>query len=704
MLQQVAAEHGAAHKAEIEQLCKVFSVLGRYQRVAVVGQRSAERAAAGVQNGLEVVRHNNGAHGILLQVHHDYRLVFGGKHLQKVLGIPLFLQGALHLFVQAFQLAGAAVVVVVGLPVLPHGSLGLGHSFVQMAQVGGLLDAYGNSIVLFLQEGAHPVCGAPHTVRRLVGGQDDKFIAANAVHPAGSKELAGGIRQTAQQGVAAAVPQMLVYLVHSHHINVGAHHGFVPAVGQLPQVGFVPAAVGKAGQGVVAVREVQLLAELVGLCVVAHQHGRPRVLSTAAPAGQHLCGDPDILAGHVLAVAVELRRGGVVQHRAQGLQIGLLQKQVCVLLVHDLLVHQAVAVVDKIFFFFQIRTQQAGIPLDHPVRTGGKVQQRDLQHVIGKDLVRLQGQRSLFGARVLHPAVTAHQVAAQIPVILIGGICQQFFGVFHRHGLEEIVALRVQAVCGLQHGHLFRGLHTLGDDGQVQPVCHIHHRLHDLHALAAVLLIHVDELHVQLDGIDVGILEHIQRGIPAAEVVHHDREALAVQPLNGAFHHLGVLGHHGLGDLSQQKLWLQLIFFHQICKDLRHIQVQDILHRNVYRHRHKVAAAFLPLLQGLADGFPDVLVQPCHKAGALQQRHELGGRNTATGGVIPAHQRFHTHDGAGDAVTLGLQEEAEFVVVQCVLQLAQQLLLFFQLVEHGGLKAVQVAAVCRYTGDLRVVA
>ena len=233
---------------------------------------------------------------------------------------------------------------------------------------------------------------------------------------------------------------------------------------------------------------------------------------------------------------------------------------------------------------------------------------------------------------------------------------------------------------------------------------HIHHRLHDLHALAAVLLIHVDELHVQLDGIDVGILEHIQRGIPAAEVVHHDREALAVQPLNGAFHHLGILGHHGLGDLSQQKLWLQLIFFHQICKDLRHIQVQDILHRNVHRHRYKVAAAFLPLLQGLADGFPDVLVQPCHKAGALQQRHELGGRNTAPGGVIPAHQRFHAHDGAGDAVTLGLQEEAEFVVVQCVLQLAQQLLLFFQLVEHGGLKAVQVAAVCRYTGDLRVVA
>ena len=177
-----------------------------------------------------------------------------------------------------------------------------------------------------------------------------------------------------------------------------------------------------------------------------------------------------------------------------------------------------------------------------------------------------------------------------------------------------------------------------------------------------------------------------------------------MQALDCVFHQRSVFGQHGLGDLGQQELWLQLIFFHQIRKDLRHIQIEDILHRNVYRYRHKVAAALLPLLQSLADGFPDVLVQPRYKAGALQQRHELGRGNTAPGGMVPAHQCLHAHDGAGDAVALGLQKEAEFVVIQCALQLAQQLLLFFQLVEHGGLKAVQVAAVGRHTGNLRVVA
>ena len=46
----------------------------------------------------------------------------------------------------------------------------------------------------------------------------------------------------------------------------------------------------------------------------------------------------------------------------------------------------------------------------------------------------------------------------------------------------------IQAVGGLPHGDLFRRFHAFGDDGQIQAVGHIHHRFHDLHALAAVLL------------------------------------------------------------------------------------------------------------------------------------------------------------------------------------------------------------------------
>ena len=78
-------------------------------------------------------------------------------------------------------------------------------------------------------------------------------------------------------------------------------------------------------------------------------------------------------------------------------------------------------------------------------------------------------------------------------------------------------------------------------------------------------------------------------------------------------------GQHGLGDLSQQELGFQLIFFHKVGEDLRHIQIDDIHHRNVHRYRHKIAAALLPLVQGLADRLPDILIQLGHKAGAFQQ-------------------------------------------------------------------------------------
>ena len=64
--------------------------------------------------------------------------------------------------------------------------------------------------------------------------------------------------------------QMVVDLVQAHHVDVGAHHGVVFAGLQRPQIGLKEAAVQQAGQGVVAVGEVQLLAELVGLCILTH--------------------------------------------------------------------------------------------------------------------------------------------------------------------------------------------------------------------------------------------------------------------------------------------------------------------------------------------------------------------------------------------------------------------------------------------------
>ena len=88
-----------------------------------------------------------------------------------------------------------------------------------------------------------------------------------------------------------------------------------------------------------AVGEVQLLTQLVGLCVLPHQHGGPGVLGAAAAAGQHLHGDPHELVGHLLAEAVELRLLGVEQGVLQQGQVHLFLEHLCIVRVHDLFIH-----------------------------------------------------------------------------------------------------------------------------------------------------------------------------------------------------------------------------------------------------------------------------------------------------------------------------------------------------------------------------
>ena len=167
-------------------------------------------------------------------------------------------------------------------------------------QVVGALDAHRDLIFLRAQESTHLVHSHPHAVGRLVRGEDHEFVTADAVDAAGNKELAGRIGNEAEHGIAAAVAQMVVDLVQAHHIDVGAHHGVVFAGLQRPQIGLEEAAVQQASQGVVAVGEVQLLAEMVGLCILTHHHGGPWVLGAAVAAGQKFHGDPHELAGHVL--------------------------------------------------------------------------------------------------------------------------------------------------------------------------------------------------------------------------------------------------------------------------------------------------------------------------------------------------------------------------------------------------------------------
>ena len=317
--------------------------------------------------------------------------------------------------------------------------------------------------------------------------------------------------------------------------------------------------------------------------------------------------------------------------------------------------HQLLAVAFQLKRFLFGNTHQPFVPLDDAVFPCNQIQAGQHQGVIGQDLKRLQCNGTLFAHKTARKGlvIPAGHVPAQVPVIFHGRLRKQLLGLFHGHGFIKIVPLGVKAVHGLEHEHLLLRLHALGDDGQVQPPGHLDDRFHDLPALAAFTVPH-DELHIQLDGIHAGIAEHIQGGIAAAKIIHQHGKALAVEGRDGVFHHFQVLGQHTLGDLHQQQFGLQLIFLHQLPEHLRHIQRRDIRNGDIDRDGHHVLVPGFPAVEHLANLFPQVEIQPGDEARLFHQGHKLPGRHDAPGWVVPAHQRFHPHNGVGHAVALGL--------------------------------------------------
>ena len=76
-------------------------------------------------------------------------------------------------------------------------------------------------------------------------------------------------------------------------------------------------------------------------------------------------------------------------------------------------------------------------------------------------------------------------------------------------------------------------LHALDDDAHLEIVRHLDDAPQDGgRALRIFEILH--KSHVDLQNIDRHVLEHVERTVAAAEIVHEDREADVVQPFQDA--------------------------------------------------------------------------------------------------------------------------------------------------------------------------
>ena len=125
------------------------------------------------------------------------------------------------------------------------------------------------------------------------------------------------------------------------------------------------------------------------------------------------------------------------------------------------------------------------------------------------------------------------------------------FHLLRRHGLGEIIALHNVAAQVLQGHQLFLGLHPLGDHRHREMVRKVDD---DLQHPGVPLLFEraAHKLHIQLQRVNRQRGNHIQRGIPGAEVIHLDLEAHVLELCHSLDDLLRILCVGRLRDFQKQ--------------------------------------------------------------------------------------------------------------------------------------------------------
>ena len=181
-------------------------------------------------------------------------------------------------------------------------------------------------------------------------------------------------------------------------------------------------------------------------------------------------------------------------------------------------------------------------------------------------------------------------------------------------------------------------------------------------------------------------MQHVQRGIAAAEVVHQHHEAPLPQRLHRRAHTAGILAAHRFGDLDLQRPARQLIALRQLAEALSHVHSEDIHAGDVDGYRYQRQALVQAAADPAADLLPDVLVQIRNEAILFQHWHKVRGRHHAPIRLPPAGQRFRAHDGAPGGAALRLQIEGDLPVFQRVLEFRENAVVLGGLVVHGVVK------------------
>ena len=279
-------------------------------------------------------------------------------------------------------------------------------------------------------------------------------------------------------------------------------------------------------------------------------------------------------------------------------------------------------------------------------------------------------------------------VIGGLPHILdaVPDILRVFFNDALRQGrLHEIVALQLGTADFLQEMNLILRFHALADGVHAQRGGHLHHFRQDDFAFVP-LVEPPHEAHVKFDQVKLDALQHVQGGIPAAEIVHPHLEALGAEAFDLFLDVIEIAAQQAFRDLDVDQLPIHPRRVHQGADFLHQVAGVKIRPGKVDGNGDHLAASRFHGFQ-IPQHLPhDAKIQLGDQHGVLQHRNKRPWHQQAPHGIVPAGQGLHVAHLAVGGTDDGLVIHLNPAFIDGPVQVVDDLLAVFLFRQHVHIK------------------
>ena len=226
---------------------------------------------------------------------------------------------------------------------------------------------------------------------------------------------------------------------------------------------------------------------------------------------------------------------------------------------------------------------------------------------------------------------------------------------------SEVKSLNFSAADLPKELQLFLVFDALGEGVHTERLCHGHNAGDDLAALGIEV---PEKFHVNLEFVEGKIVQSVQGGVIAPEIIEPYLISCVVKFLNDGFQGLALPHHDRFGDLDMEKVSGKMVCRNGALENLQRIHQIEVKLGEVDGHRNDGKPACQALVHE-PSAFPDDMgVQTVNQARFFQNRDKDIGAQKSPLRIFPARQSFKTAELPGECADNRLIVDTNITVLQ----------------------------------------